>query len=197
MNKLEIWMPPEEKEYLVEHLADAGTIVEYGAGGSTVEALRHPSNSVFSVESSEAWLDKVKQQVEDERLPGSFYPIYCDIGPIKDRGYPLAEDETTRPLFPKYAKTVWQVLLQRDLTADFVLIDGRFRVACFVETLQHCTPQTTVLFDDYLNRKAYHIVEEIVRPTEMVGRMAIFSGVEKEKLDVDWASYDRFYVNSF
>jgi hypothetical protein len=63
---------------------------------------------------------------------------------------------------------------ERKLTPDTVLIDGRFRAACFLATAASVTESVTVLFDDYKNRKYYHWVEEIVAPTEMVGGLAVF-----------------------
>ena len=32
----------------------------------------------------------------------------------------------------------------------------------------------TLLFDDYLPRKAYHVVEEFLGQPEIIGRMAVF-----------------------
>ncbi len=57
---------------------------------------------------------------------------------------------------------------------DVILIDGRFRAACFLTALFKITKPTLVLWDDYKERPAYHEVEVLVKPAEMVGRMAIF-----------------------
>ncbi|MFU8825623.1 MAG: hypothetical protein ACNA7N_15425, partial [Yoonia sp.] len=54
------------------------------------------------------------------------------------------------------------------------LIDGRMRKACFAATLLNIKHETTVLFDDYLNRKTYHQVEQFAQPVRTVGRMAEF-----------------------
>jgi hypothetical protein len=35
---------------------------------------------------------------------------------------------------------------------DLVLIDGRFRLACFLHPLLAAAPGTPILFDDYTNR---------------------------------------------
>jgi protein O-GlcNAc transferase len=55
-----------------------------------------------------------------------------------------------------------------------ILIDGRFRIACFVTAYLRATQPMIVLFDDYLDRPHYHVVERLVKPSEFVGRMARF-----------------------
>jgi len=54
------------------------------------------------------------------------------------------------------------------------LIDGRFRAACWLTCMIRATRPLTVLFDDYTERKPYHMVERFVAPTEIRGRMARF-----------------------
>jgi hypothetical protein len=48
-------------------------------------------------------------------------------------------------------------------------------VCCFFTSLLQATPGTIVVFDDYINRPHYHIVEELLVPFEWCGRQAIFS----------------------
>jgi hypothetical protein len=55
-----------------------------------------------------------------------------------------------------------------------VLIDGRFRVGCFLATMMRITRPVVVLFDDYKGRKPYAVVEEFFAPSAMGGRMARF-----------------------
>jgi hypothetical protein len=76
-----------------------------------------------------------------------------------------------RDNFVQYVKSPWV----RSATPDVVLIDGRCRVCCFFTSLLQATPGTIVVFDDYINRPHYHIVEELLVPFEWCGRQAIFS----------------------
>ena len=57
---------------------------------------------------------------------------------------------------------------------DVVLIDGRFRVACFLYALIHTKPGTVIIFDDYADRPEYHVVEEVISPVEVDQRQAKF-----------------------
>ena len=55
-----------------------------------------------------------------------------------------------------------------------ILIDGRFRVACFLFSLINSKEDSTIIFDDYMNRPYYHVVEEVIQIHENCGRQAIF-----------------------
>ena len=57
---------------------------------------------------------------------------------------------------------------------ELVLIDGRFRVACFLFSLINGSPGTKIIFDDYVNRPHYHVVEEFIKPIETCGIQALF-----------------------
>jgi hypothetical protein len=93
-----------------------------------------------------------------------------DIGPTTDWGRPASESQWRK--FLNYPLSVWD---RSDLIhPDVVLIDGRFRVGCFLATLMRITRPVTILFDDYARRKPYHIVEEFCAPQARVGRMARF-----------------------
>ncbi len=71
---------------------------------------------------------------------------------------------------------IWKRLARAGLTPDLVLIDGRFRVACFLTTLLQARPGTIVLFDDYVGRnERYGQVETYVQPDRLVERMAVFT----------------------
>lgn len=41
---------------------------------------------------------------------------------------------------------------------DFILIDGRFRVACCLKCFNVITDNCLIAFDDFLNRENYHII---------------------------------------
>lgn len=56
-----------------------------------------------------------------------------------------------------------------------MLIDGRYRVACFLATCIYAKKETIVLFDDYEQRKQYHTVEKLFEKVDVIDdRMAVF-----------------------
>jgi len=58
--------------------------------------------------------------------------------------------------------------------ADVILIDGRFRVSCFLYSLINAKKDSIIIFDDYLNRPWYHIVEDVIPLYDKCGRQAVF-----------------------
>jgi hypothetical protein len=78
-------------------------------------------------------------------------------------------------LWPDYAIAVWDKIDEQNISPDLIVIDGRFRVACFLASLLRAEAGTTILFDDYVGReKRYAIVEKFLTPARVTSRMAIF-----------------------
>jgi Glycosyl transferase family 2 len=164
----ELTFAPKERRFLVKHYEAAETILEYGSGGSTVLAAKL-GKTVFSVESDQAWADRMAQHVAT--LSDTAKVHWADVGPTGPWGVPMKPREFRK--FHGYALSVWD---RPDFQhPDLVLIDGRFRAACLVAVLMRATRPVTVLFDDYLKRRYYHGVEALARKEEMVGRMARFT----------------------
>ncbi|MGV8950358.1 MAG: hypothetical protein ACOH2M_04580 [Cypionkella sp.] len=163
-------MPEAEAQLLQLAYADAGVILEYGSGGSTVVAAEAAGKRVFSVESDPDWLAMMQGYFADNPPLADLTMLLGDIGPTKAWSFP--KDETKIRDWPKYPLAVWD--LDGFVHPDVILIDGRFRAACFLTALFKITKPTLVLWDDYKERPAYHEVEVLVKPAEMVGRMAIF-----------------------
>ena len=69
-----------------------------------------------------------------------------------------------------YREVIWN----KPSKIDTVLIDGRFRVASFLTTLLYCEKGTKIIFDDYVTRSKYHIVEMFEQPIKSQGRQSLF-----------------------
>lgn len=163
-------LPEVEAAALEEALAGARVVLEYGMGGSTAVAAELPGKTLFSVESDPAWLAMMVRYFDATPPVAAVHLHHGDIGPVENWGYPL--DDSHRHLWQDYAATVWD----RDdfQHPDLVLIDGRFRVGCFLAVAARVTRPVTVLFDDYADRPDYHGVERLVPPVALHGRMARF-----------------------
>lgn len=166
----EFSFPVEEAREIRATYSRAQVILEYGSGGSTMAASRMKNKLIFAVESDPLWAQRVQQAIDARNLPSPaiLYPV--DIGPVGLWGRPVDTRDWKR--FYDYPSRIWDEPFFRH--PDVVLIDGRFRAACLAVTLMKITRQVTVLFDDYAQRPAYHVVEELVGAPRMVGRMAIF-----------------------
>ena len=55
-----------------------------------------------------------------------------------------------------------------------ILVDGRFRVGCFLAAMTRIRRPTRLLFDDYAKRDYRLVVERFQRPAAMIDRMAVF-----------------------
>lgn len=163
-------LPDPEAAALRAAYQAAAVILEYGSGGSTVLAAEMAGKRVFSVESDPAWLDNMRAYFDASPPAAKLYLHHGDIGPTKSWGHPLDEDDFRQ--WPDYPLSIWSH--RHFVQPDTVLIDGRFRVACFLATLFLTAAPVTVYWDDYLDREPYHAVEEFLRPSKMIGRMAQF-----------------------
>jgi hypothetical protein len=157
---LPVHMTAEEQAFISRFFRSAKSYVEFGCGGSTLLASKLMTGVVTAMDSSKEWIEKVR--AECQKSPDQVQPrlINVDIGPTGDWGRPI--DESTIDRWPQYSGIVWDYEGTQD--ADLYLVDGRFRVACFIETLMHCKPDAVILIHDYAPRLEYHIVEEFARP---------------------------------
>ncbi len=150
---------------------------EYGVGESTIWVVNNTSARVLAAETDAAWIKRVKSKMKTlDRLDVSL----VDVGEVGSFGRP--RDYSKRANFMRYVESIWK----RDRQPELVLIDGRFRVCCFLYCLRHGAPGTRILFDDYRDRPHYHLVEEFVSPDESFGRQSLFTipdTLDKEKID--------------
>lgn len=166
-------------DFLQERLKAARCYVEYGSGGSTRMAVRMKVPVVFSVESDLVFAEAVKLSVAaDIAEVGAstrFELLAVDIGSRHRRwGYPDGMEYV--PHWPEYPFRLWDAIGAAGLAPDLILVDGRFRVACILASLVRAAPGTTLLVDDYGDRKEwYGAVERHVQPERIVGGMAVFT----------------------
>ena len=159
-------------------IANARVYGEYGCGASTTWVLSHTPVEVLAVESTRYWAEKVEQSVDTDDLQRARIH-YVDLGEVKHFGRPISYEKRTD--FSIYTDWIWE----QSLKPDVVLIDGRFRVCCFLTTLKSANPGTKVLFDDYVNRPHYHIVEKYLERSQSCGRQCLFIVPDPDLIDYD------------
>lgn len=155
-----------------EALARSRCYLEYGCGGSTVYACNVAQvKVVIAADSDKRWLEKTKASFNSANT--KLLLGHCDIGEVGDWGVPKSTDQVHN--FWKYMATPWQIAKQYNHVPDTVLIDGRFRIASFLFSLLSARVGTTILFDDYMDRPQYFVVEEFCKLKETRGRMGVFT----------------------
>jgi hypothetical protein len=146
--------------------------LEFGAGGSTYAAAQLVKKQVTSVDSSQLWLDNVRQACLGEECAVKPTLFFADIGPVGEWGTPV-DDPVYRPSWPTYYEAVWR---KREISeADLYLIDGRFRVACFLTTLLNCREDALIMIHDFANRPQYHVIRDVAREVASVETLSIFT----------------------
>lgn len=147
------------------YVAGARSYAEYGMGASTLWVLANTTATVHAVDTSRDWVESVRSRA---RQPDRLQADWIDVGPLGDWGMPLTY--ARRHHFRDYVEAVWRA----PADPEVVLVDGRFRVCCFLHSLLSASAGTRILFDDYHGRPWYKVVEEFVRPAERCGRQAVF-----------------------
>ena len=154
-----------DDELFKKYVSQSNFYFEYGVGKSTKWVIENTKSKVIAVDSDQKWINQVcSKNGFDERVK----LIWVDLGKLTDWGRPISYNR--RDNFISYINSVWAF----DIKADVILIDGRFRVACFLYSLLNTKKGSFIFFDDYNNRPWYHIVEEVLPIYKKCGRQAIF-----------------------
>ena len=198
----------KEIHTFLKHALNAKKYLEFGCGGSTFLMLYVSMAEILSVESdpniiahlcSYKLIQDALQDSNTSETPASinslaqkdlactdsfqnprlrFYPI--DIGEVGKWGMPI--DESKKSNYPLYSSHIFQSLSPIKIeNIDTIFVDGRFRVACVLNTLLHCQKDSTIIIHDFFNRPQYHIVLDFLNCIEQCETMGVF----KAKPDLD------------
>lgn len=181
----------EAARWFSSRLEGSRKYLEFGAGGSTYLAARC-GLSFVSVDSDPFFLDAVRKKIEHAGLRDDRRQVYrhADIGFTRDWGMPvfLGKPSLRRlEQFRRYSDFP-EACQTGDFVPDFVLVDGRFRVACALKVVRAmaCRDDWVLVVDDYVDRPQYHIIADYAKLDFYIGRMAVFSGaVEFDRNEID------------
>ncbi|MAS05532.1 MAG: hypothetical protein CL534_12740 [Ahrensia sp.] len=186
------YLDSETLSFFEQRASQSKCYLEYGCGGSTVHAIQKARiPSIISVESDKEWRQKVLDSVQLQS-PDQLRLEHCDIGPVGAWGVPI--DQSHIRNYWRYSCLPWQIARNHNLSPDFVMIDGRFRVASFLYSLISCKDGTTILFDDYYDRPSYHTVEQFCEPPQKVGRAAVFESASRYEFPAIAAKLAEFSI---
>lgn len=136
------------------YLDKSNIYFEFGSGGSTYKSCSKPNiKKIYSVESDLKWYNNVKQNVKSDKLNFILVDLKCQSNNWGRPGSNCTDEDKIR-----YSNAMLNLTEEERNTIDLVLIDGRFRVACCLKTFLLINNNCNVIFDDFLNRKEYHIV---------------------------------------
>jgi hypothetical protein len=138
--------------------------IEFGCGESTIWTDRNTNARIASVDTSSEWIKRTSDLMtrQDHSLR------HVDCGALGRWGRPKTLSHRTN--FMVYVKQPWEILPD----ADTVLIDGRFRIQCFLFSYIFAPEGTRIICDDYVSRPLYRIMEEFCPPVKLNKRQALF-----------------------
>ena len=155
-SELEPYFSKNDKDMFYRYLSKATNYFEYGSGGSTYQASKSSNlMKIYSVESDLEWHTKLKNKINNTNIN----LIYVEMD-TKPNTYGYPGPNSTLEDWIKYSSQICY-LDPSDLNAiDFILIDGRFRVASCLTCFDIINPDCLIAFDDFLDRSKYHVVLE-------------------------------------
>ena len=169
-----------------EILKDAVVYGEYGCGKSTKWVLNNTLSKVIAVDTSGEWVKNIQN---DNKSNNSRLNIHhSNLGDVGSWGYPTTY--IRQNFFTDYTDYLWNQIEKPNV----VLIDGRFRVCCFLTSLKFAEEGTQILFDDYIIRAHYHFVEKYLSPIKECGRQCLFIVPPKNNINLKELDKD---INSF
>lgn len=174
----------ETTAWFSEKLASSHRYLEFGAGGSTFLAAELHKPFVC-VESDPYYLRAVKKRIKAAGLLDRDHQTFChsSMGLTGPWGCPIYFGRPSKRklrAFARYSEPP-AICKSGGFRPDFVLVDGRFRVACALKTARFLglSQDWTLAVDDYVDRPEYHVVETFLKLERRIGLMAVFTAPEK------------------
>lgn len=184
-------MDPEGLAYFKEAVSYSSCYLEYGCGGSTIYACNETKiQNVISIDSDAAWIQKVREETNGTV---NLYLDHVDLGEVGAWGTPI--NIARYGDFWKYSVAPWKKAAELNNVPDTVLIDGRFRVACFLYSLLSARVGTTIIFDDYFDRPHYFVAEKYCAVEPRVGRVGVFKVSKQFKVSDLVADYAKYVLD--
>jgi hypothetical protein len=147
---MEPHLSPNDKQMFYKYLDKCTNYFEYGSGGSTYQAFIRPNiQKIVSIESDIEWYNKIRNMINGSKIEY----IYNDMN-VKPNTWGYPGTNASRQQKINYSNHFTEL----GKNSDLILIDGRFRVACCLKCFSTMKDTCFIAFDDFLDRKQYHIV---------------------------------------
>lgn len=179
-----------ERKMFFKNIKNSKSYLEFGSGGSTIFALKKSKSVIKSVDSSKEWFHhmikdhkEIKNGIKYKRLDF----IFVNIGETGSWGRP--KDDSGKSNYPNYSAGVFK---NKKVKYDTVLIDGRFRVACGLQTVLNCDDDTIIMIHDFWNRPCYHILLNYMKPIGKADTMGVFKKIKNIDKDQLLRDYEKF-----
>jgi len=189
-----IWNKNDEViNLLITYYKTSEIYLEYGMGKSSILANKYINNGyIYSVESDKHYLNACTEYIQEQKYKNNnFISIHADIGLTTDYGYPLFGYKKrhfgfgfgrNKAKWSVYSKCGWNELIKERKLPDLIFIDGRFRVACVLQSLINLPEGSDciLVLDDY--RDHYKVIEPFINIDRLIANKTLFF---KKKINFD------------
>ncbi len=173
-------MTKDELDMVHSYMDASHSYLEFGSGESTIYAANASMiKNIDSVESSEKYITenlKPNIAIANALASGKLRFHIVDIGETIDWGYP--KNQSKKHLWPNYSLSVFS----RQSNHDLVLVDGRFRVACALNSALNTSEDCSIIIHDFWSRPEYHILLKYLKVKNRVDTVCVFG----KKRDCDF-----------
>lgn len=182
--KFPIRLTPNEKSMLISYMKNSKQYLEFGSGGSTYLAVLNSEANIISIESDENWIKYIKEW----NILNKTDIRYVDIGKVGDWGVPVNDDKKDE--WYKYSSDVFKD--ENAKNADFVFVDGRFRVACALASILNTRENVIIAIHDFWIRPQYHELLKYLEVVEGADTLAVFKKRNNINIDEVKELYDKY-----
>jgi hypothetical protein len=173
------FMPAEEREFLQNKYLEASVILEFGAGGSTLFAIKN-NKRIVSVESDKKFFNYLLSHVEKNYSIKKSRILLAKTGLTGRYGMPILFPFSPRIVEKGLSYVLTGYSQFDDFSPDLIFVDGRWRVACCLYALISGFTSARLLLDDYESDRSYKLLIEKYFQVCNFGRIA--SLVPKESI---------------
>ena len=181
------WMPNEEMNLFYKYLDKSTNYFEFGSGGSTYQALiRDNIKSIYSIENHKPYYKELSEKLKNDfdNITKLNYILINMKTKKNTTGHPDKDskfDDWVK--YSRYFKNLDKNIQEK---IDLILIDGRFRAACLLNSFEFINNNTIIIFDDFYGsspprEKYYNIVLNYFEIIEKTGRLVILKKKNVEK----------------
>ena len=161
----------EETDVFAARLCNEKTerYLEFGAGGSTLTAAYCDVREIVSLDNAAAWQKKVGEHAIWNKTRSHVQQLHVGLGEVGSYSRPITNDS-----FADFIHYSHGALRYTQGTFDVILIDGRFRVASALVSMQRMRGDSALFIHDYTARSAYRVLEQVLDIEDRVGTLVQF-----------------------
>ena len=163
LNSTKPIMTDLERELFINTIKNSKYYLEFGGGGSTFLILKSTNAKVICVEGDMNWINHMRMNYfiyEQELL--------CRLKSEYDK-------------YPNYSSKVFEYIDKEKI--DTVFIDGRFRVACALQSIINLNKNAVIIIHDFFDRDYYHVLLNYLEVINKADTLGVFK--IKENINYD------------